>query len=249
MGDAPQVDVVSGFSRTDAGLSLVEATVVLAVASVLTAVLAPAVRNFVQTSQQSAAKKDVEAIGAALHQMLADVGEAWFLQDGNGASATAAPLHSTKVDLLVSEGRIPGKYTARASGTDWDTAVNNTTVQRLDYYLVANTPSNTSANAYRSAANMSVAAQFDPDDGAQYNSEHAWRGPYLAGPIGADPWGFRYAANVEFLARTLNTTPSGSVYDVVVISPGDNGLIDTAFETDGVTSGNDVFYVLSGGTR
>ena len=234
------------------GLSLVEATVILGVVSMLTAVLAPSVRSYVQTAQQAAAKKDVEAIGGALARMLTDVGELWVSRDGNGASATAPPSHASanRVDLLVSDGKVPAKYIARSSGApDWDTAVNDTTVQKLEYFLVTNTPSNTSANAYRTATNMSVATEFDPDDGGTFNASHAWRGAYLPGPIGPDPWGNRYAVNVEYLARGLGATPSGNVNDVVVISAGSNGLLETRYDTDGFSSGNDIFYVVSGGTR
>jgi type II secretory pathway pseudopilin PulG len=238
--------------RTEGGLSLVEATVILGVVSMLTAVLAPSVRSYVQTAQQAAAKKDVEVIGSALARMLTDVGELWVSRDGNGASATAPPSHAAgnRVDLLVSDGRVPAKYLARSSGSpDWDTAVNDTTVQKLEYFLVTNTPSNTSANAYRTATNMSVVSQFDPDDGATFNSPHGWRGAYLPGPIGADPWGNRYAVNVEYLARGLGAGPSGNVNDVFVISAGSNGLIETRYDIDGASSGNDVIYVVSGGTR
>ena len=238
--------------RSERGLSLVEATIILSVISVLSAILAPSVRTYVQGAQQATAKKDVEALGAALSRMLVDVGEAWVLRDGNGTAATDAPSHATtnRVDLLVSEGKIPSVYTARSSGSpDWSTAVNNTTVQKFEYFLVTNTPSNTSANAYRTALNMSVSTQFDPADGATFNSTHAWRGAYLPGPIGADPWGNRYAANVEYFARTPGAGPSGNVNDVVVLSAGNNGLIETRYDTDGPSNGNDIVYVVSGGTR
>ena len=242
-----------GGLAAEAGMSLIEATIVLAVMSVLTAMMAPAVRSYIQSAQQAAAKKDVEAIGGAITRMLNDVGEAWFLRDGNGASATAVPSHAStnRVDMLVSDGKIPAVYTARSGGgtTDWGSAVDNAAVQKLEYYLATNTPSNTSANAYRSASNMSVLTQFDPDAGATYNSEQAWRGPYLEAPLGPDPWGYRYAVNVEYLARTLGAGPSGSDNDVIVISSGNNGLIETRYDTDGVANGNDVFYVVSGGTR
>ncbi len=237
--------------RSERGVSLIEATIVLAVASVLAAIMAPAVRNYVQTAQEVAAKKDVEAIGAALSSLLVDLGEAWLLVDGNGAAATNPPSHATanKVDLLVSDGKTPAKQTARGAGTDWDTAVNNTTVQKLEYYLVTNSPSNTSANAYRTSTNMSVLTNYDPDSGSTFNAEHGWRGPYLPGPIGPDPWGYRYSVNVEFLARALGAGPAGSANDVVVLSSGNNGIIETRFDTDGFTNGNDVFWVLGGGTR
>jgi len=238
--------------RSERGVSLVEATVILSVMMMLTAVLTPSVRGYVQSAQQASAKKDVEAIGAALTRMLADVGESWVLRDGNGATAPAAPSHdsSNRVDMLVSDGKIPAKYVARSSGApDWDAAVDNTTVQKLEYFLSSNTPSNTAANAYRTATNMSVAGQFDPDEGMTFNSPHAWRGAYLPGPIGADPWGNRYMVNVEFLARELGTGPSGNINDVIVISAGSNALIETQYDIDGVVSANDIVYVVSGGTR
>lgn len=237
------------------GMSLVEATVILAVIAALTAVIAPSVGGYIVDAQQTSAKRDVEAIGAGLTKMLIDVGEAWILRDGNGAAATDVPSRASgqRVDMLVSEnGSTPTlAATARSSGTDWDDAVDNAAVQKLDYYLVLNTPSNTSANAYRDATNMSVVGQFDPDNGKTFNSEHAWRGSYLPGPLGPDPWGNRYAVNVEFLARTQDSaTPSGSVKDVIVISAGTNTRIETQFELDGVSStSDDIFALVSGGTR
>jgi hypothetical protein len=97
---------------------------------------------------------------------------------------------------------------------------------------------------------MSVLANFDPDSGSQFNADFGWRGAYLPGPIGADPWGNRYAVNVEFLAKALGAGPSGNVNDVFVVSAGQDGTIDTRFDTDGVTTGgDDLIYVISGGTR
>ena len=238
--------------RSDRGVSLVEATLILGVMAMLSAVMAPSIRGYVQTAQQAAARRDVEELGAALVRMLTDTGELWVSRDGNGASATDPLSHgaANRVDLLVSDGKTPALYVTRSSGTpDWDDAVNDAEVQKLDYFLVTNTPSNTSANAYRGADDMNVTGEFDPDEGATFNAPHAWRGAYLPGPIGADPWGNRYAVNVEYLARGLGASPSGNVNDVIVISAGSNGLLETRFDTDGPSNGNDIFYVVSGGTR
>jgi hypothetical protein len=190
--------------------------------------------------------------------MLTDVGESFVLQNG-AKTSTAAPLahgapshaSSNRVDLLVSDGKIPAKYSgiARGAGTDWDAAVNNAAIQRLEYYLVLNTPSNLAANAYRTGATMDGTLGFDPDGASQYNSRFAWRGAYVPGPIGPDPWGYRYAVNVEFLERALGAGPSGQVNDVFVLSAGSNGLVETAFAVDGATSGNDILAIVSGGTR
>jgi type II secretory pathway pseudopilin PulG len=234
-------------------VSLIEASIVLSVFAMLTAMLAPSIGGYISDAQHAAAKKDLEVIGAALTRMLTDTGEAWILRDGNGAAATSPPSHAAgnRVDLLVSSGAVPTASVARATaGSDWDDVVDNASVQRLEYFLVANTPSNVAANAYRTAASMSVATEFDPDSGALYNAEHAWRGSYLPGPIGPDPWGTRYAVNVEFLARAPGAGPSGNVNDVFVISAGPDRVIDTRFDIDGATPGNsDLIYVLWGGTQ
>ena len=240
-------------------MSLVEATVILGVVSMLTAVLAPSVRTYVNNAQTTAAKEDVEAIGSALGRFLTDVGEGWVLRDGrrdqgNGSSTNHfTPVHTSanRVDLLVSDGNAPAVQTVRsASGTpDWDTAVNSTTVQKLEWFLVTNTPSNTGTNAYRTGSTMDGTGNFDPDAGYQYNAPYAWRGAYLPGPITADPWGNRYAVNVEYLASALGAGPSGNVNDVLVISAGSNGIIETRYDTDGATHANDIAYVFAGGAR
>jgi len=238
---------------SERGVSLVEASIVLSVFAILTAMLAPAIGGYVSDAQHAAAKKDIEVIGTAVTRMLSDVGEAWVLRDGNGGAATTPPSHAAgnRVDLLVGSGTVPTVAVARATaGADWDDVVDNAAVQRLEYYLVQNTPSNLAANAYRTASSMSVATEFDPDSGALYNAEHAWRGAYLPGPIGPDPWGTRYAVNVEFLARALGAGPSGNVNDVFVLSAGPDRVVDTRFDVDGATPGNsDLLFVLSGGTR
>ena len=225
----------------------------LSVFAILTAVLAPSIGVYISDAEQAAARKDIEVIGTAVTRMLADVGESWMLRNGNGGAATAPPSHAAgnRVDLLVSSGATPTVGVPRSTaGVDWNAAVDNAAVQLLEYFLVQNTPSNVAANAYRTAASMSVASEFDPDTGAVYNAEHAWRGSYLSGPIGPDPWGTRYSVNVEFLARGLGAGPSGNVNDVFVISAGADRVVDTRFDVDGATTGNgDLIYVVSGGTR
>ena len=245
-------------ARTERGLSLVEATVILAVLSVLTAMVAPAVRTYVQEAQAAAAQSEAEAIAVALVRMLADMGESFVLRDGSetgSAFAHGAPSHASTgtpnhVELLVSAGDTPAVYggVARGSGTDWDDAVDDAAIQDLDDHLVLNTPGNSAGNAYRTAAGMTGIFNFDGDDGATFNATYAWRGAYLPGPIGPDPWGNRYHVNVEFLVRPLGG-PGGHVHDVFVLSAGNNDLIETAFETDGAASGNDVIAIVSGGTR
>lgn len=226
------------------GISLVEVTIILAVLAVLTAVAAPSIGGYMNDAAASKAKADVEAIGSALSRMLVDTGEPWVLKNGNGGGPTVAPTRDTanRVDLLVSEGAIPAVTVTRAIGTtDWDDPVGAAVVQRLEYFLVENTPSGLVANAYRTPDNV---------PGGFQSSDFGWRGAYLPGSIGQDPWGNRYAVNVEFLAKTLGAGPSGNVKDVFVLSAGANRATDTRFDTDGVTAGgDDIIFVVSGGTR
>lgn len=67
----------------------------------------------------------------------------------------------------------------------------------------------------------------------------AWRGPYLETGSLADPWGYRYAINVKAL-----TASSGA--DVVVLSPGPDGAVETAFEANGLVAGGDDVMALIG---
>ncbi len=69
-----------------------------------------------------------------------------------------------------------------------------------------------------------------------------WRGPYIENGIGADPWGHRYAVNVKSLLK-------GGGLDTFVISAGPNGVIETAFEGDGVVpGGDDIVALVSAGS-
>jgi hypothetical protein len=67
-----------------------------------------------------------------------------------------------------------------------------------------------------------------------------WRGAYLEDRVAADPWGFRYAVNVGAL-KTRNA-------DVVVLSAGPDGVVDSLFETDGLPArGDDMTSLVAAG--
>ena len=54
-----------------------------------------------------------------------------------------------------------------------------------------------------------------------------WRGAYLQQPVQEDPWGNRYAVNVRAM-RSEN-------FDTLVLSAGRDGVVESAFELDGLT--------------
>ena len=64
-----------------------------------------------------------------------------------------------------------------------------------------------------------------------------WRGPYMNGPIDADPWGNRYAINAEWGVSPTNN-------DTVVYSAGPDEQVDSAYAADGLTAVDDDLVVL-----
>jgi hypothetical protein len=94
-----------------------------------------------------------------------------------------------------------------------------------------------------------------------------WRGAYLTGSISGDPWGTKYQASTMFLAVATNAIDAvvpldqtseglreaGWNRDVIVLSAGANRVVETSFggtAAGGTTaSGDDVIYVMTGGSR
>lgn len=238
----------------EAGMSLVEATVVLAVTSALATVLAPSIRDYIDDSREARARTDVAELASAMSRMLVDIGETFFLRDGNGTATTDPPSRASgnRVHLLVGNGNTPTIATSvdrTAGSTDWDDTLDTpgTDADVWSFYdqLIANQP------AYRSATQMNVATEFDPDTGDEGNSEFFWRGAYLSGIVGPDPWGNRYMSNVEFLGHPSASTPSEN--DVFVLSAGPNARVDTKFEattpTFATDTMDDIHALVSGGPR
>jgi type II secretory pathway pseudopilin PulG len=248
---------------TQSGMSLVEATIILGVLAVLSAIAAPAIDGFLADARATRVREDEKVIASAMGRFFADTGESWFLISGNNGGTPpdlVAPLHGSAnlVKMLVGDGDIPAKSVVRTGSAtpDWDSVRDEggtNLVQSLAEHLMRNAPSNDAARNYRTAANMTstTSRTFDPATGATYNAPFAWRGPYLASPIDPDPWGHRYAVNVEFLAHLSGSAaPGGNSNDVFIISAGPDGETDTRYDVDGVVPGDDdVIMVVQGGSR
>jgi len=125
-----------------------------------------------------------------------------------------------------------------------------------DVYQVGGVGS--SSKRYRTPADMAggdfssgVAGglQFDPISGQGFNSEFAWRGPYLDG-VRPDPWGNRYMANVLWLTMPQFGDSSGFMRPVIVLSAGPDEEIDTPFESVGgfMLGDDDIAYPVAYGS-
>ncbi len=257
-------------ARSARGLSLVEATIILATVSILSAILAPTISGYIDQARIARAREDVRVIGDAINTFIDDNGEKVFLQDGVGAAALNPPANrrdnggtSYRVNLLVSDGDVP---TGAAGVTDvafWLQAVSATFVQTLSDHLIENQPNDTTANRYRNPNDVTTAStggniDFARTESSGFNAPYAWRGAYLKSPVNADPWGNRYAVNVGFLDPSptiaiANISTAVANYprmDVFVISAGGDEEIDTTPEQDGAVPGDDdIIYVVSSNAK
>ena len=251
--------------KNQRGVSLVEATIVLSVFAVLSAAMAPAVQGYIERSRQTRVREDVQAIGQAIQDWIADNGESHFLINGsNGALDRNPPSRAdgNRVNLLVGDGDVPTLAAAVSAETFWTQGVNSTTVDTFSNHLIENAPAEAGTSRYRNPSDILVTTpggnqiDFARSTSSGFNAPYAWRGSYLQGPVDPDPWGNRYAANVAFLdpaaTAALTGITSGFVFgdyprlDVFVASAGPDEEVDTPSAQDGaVPFDDDTIFVVS----
>jgi len=244
---------MEGKRNGERGMSLVEVTIILMVLAFLTAVIAPAVGDYVNDSKQVKAKEDVEAIGTGLVRMLRDAGAPFPLRDPSAVLADRYKI-ANRVDLLVGPGVIPsidttahpnfapGSTEVTSSGSlNWNTATSVGGVELLAEHLVSNLA------AYGHPAQ--TAAALAGSGGPQFG--FGWRGAYLSG-LSADPWGNRYAVNSVFFQVGSDSTVNDKVWtnDVAVLSAGANLTVDSTLGQSAFTAGlDDIVFVIQGSSR
>ena len=252
-------------SRRDArGFTLVEVTIILMVLSVLSLILLPGLGSYLRDARLARARADLVAIHEGVLRFLEDTGEGVFRCIGNGNRDTSDggtddpsdPDPFYTLEMLISDGDTPDRGREVGDSWRWREPWSGHPVDTLANHLVKNTPGYVESARYRT-----------PDDIEAYGSERqvafaqlagfgarfAWRGPYVSGRIGADPWGNRYAVNVWYLdpgADSATYDGSGYEFDVFVLSAGPDEEIDTPFSIDGAMPGDDdLIRVISGGSR
>ena len=232
------------------GMSLVEATIILMVLATLTAVISPSISDYVNDAKSVKAKEDVEVIGGAIVRVIRDTGYPCLQLAG-----TTGCTLLNRVDVLVSGGNTPTVTGADFVGTattitggvtvNWRGAANQSTqFDTMDSQFVTNTPAYTGP---------------DYTAGGGPRGSLGWRGSYLPGPISGDPWGFMYQASTAFLAIANNGGTAGTgegakgggwKSDVIVVSGGQNGILQTPYGSFGGSAvGDDVVFVVRGSTR
>ena len=254
-------------SRTASGFTLVEVTIILLVLVILSAILLPTIERFIDLARVVKAKEDVGAIATAIALFLYDTGLPCFLIDGGyaaGGGVGSPPSYndSNRVDVIYSVGATPRLDVVGApilcSGTDfWGWQAN---APGIFGPIQADTMENQLVRGNPLGDGPVMGFVYDPNDYYLRPRGHMYpgfRGAYLSTPIGPDPWGNRYSANVGFLHT--QGTPAASLYgcghsvsqfldhDVFVLSAGPDGTINTSFSMDGGTAQLDDIMALVGG--
>jgi len=244
------------------GMSLVEATIILMVLAIVTAVLSPSMNDYVNDARRIKAKEDVEAIGISISRLMKDTGFPFLVEDATVTAADRFEM-ANRADLAVSTGNIPAVQagvdsgaaaaaTAQQGAVDWTDAIAETSGKVALYnQLVANTPTYPNPTTALTTANPAA-------PGSLGAFSLGWRGAYLNGVIGPDPWGFRYTCNTIFLGAATDATASnggagtGWADDARCLSAGQNNQIEVNFDNaTGSTSfsgtqNDDVVFVISG---
>lgn len=243
-------------------MSLVEATIILMVLTILTAVLSPSISDYVEDARNVKAKEDVEAIGISIARLIKDTGYPFMVESGTVTLADRFKI-ANRADLAFSTGNIPAVQTgvdagypagsAVQSAVNWtDTIAETDGKVSLYNQLVANTPVYTDPTATLTSASPAA-------PGALGKFGLGWRGAYLSGVVTPDPWGFRYTCSTVFLGAGTDVTGTaagsaavGWPNDAICVAAGRNNQIEVHFDTSagGTTfagsQNDDVIMVISG---
>ena len=187
----------------EAGFTLLEITIILAVIAILGLVLAPSIINFLNQSRLARARSDVEVLGAAVEEFFRDNG--FFPQYTDGD-------RSRRIRLLVS----PGAVSEAQAGAEGWALVTPGEVDLISNQLINNRPS-FGLSGYPLKTTVSGSG---------------WNGPYTSSDLQSDPWGNRYVINVEFLSVMTGAVEADGVQEkraVWALSAGPDGIIDTLY--------------------
>jgi prepilin-type N-terminal cleavage/methylation domain-containing protein len=183
--------------KTNKGFTLIEVAVVLAIIAILAAILTPIVTSYIDQSRDTRAGADVKKIAEAVLLYKRDTSK-WPAFD-TLAAANASTTASR--NCLTS-----GPSAALPTGTNeasWATECGSS-IGMLSGYLNVNSLGVTSGNAAGGAV--------------------SFRGPYLDGAVGTDPWANNYVVTSKYL---VDSGVNNSFW-AYAASAGPNGGLDTA---------------------
>jgi prepilin-type N-terminal cleavage/methylation domain-containing protein len=181
--------------RKNKGFTLLEMAVVLSIIAILAAIMTPFVTNYIDQARRTRAQVDANNIAKAYTLYFRDVG--FFpIFDSVAASAGAASMNCQLSGT--------GLVFPTSNQSEWANGLNcgTGTARLMVNYL------NVIATGFGTSNTLGTAA---------------YRGPYLDGIDGSDPWGNAYVVT----SRNLSSIYPYALNWAVVVSAGPNGTLES----------------------
>lgn len=195
------------------GFTLIEMVVVLAVISILVAILVPTVAKNIQDAKITRAQNEVQVIAAGVLTLYKDTGKWPFTNAPGPVGGVNRVLSGAPTDSLPT-GTADGAY---AGAANWGALG---PVKPLYDYLYFNNPDDDSG-----PGNDNQPGQDYPLGG-----EFSWRGPYIDKATYLDPWGNQYVISARYFpGNSLVSETAKAGHQVLVLSAGPDQLWSTAF--------------------
>ena len=212
-----------GFRRIgkEGGYTLIEVTAVLAVTSVLAAVVIPIAVEKIKKGGETGAIEDCKYISAAIASFYADTG-VWPAKSGATANyfnvLRSGPTNDTTTDPDFVDSGVKDTWAYMTPGK----------VDHLENHLVVDNPGGSLG--------------LDPPNGDYRDQipKADWKGPYIERMRRVDPWGKNYLVYVKGMhtGDPLNSLNSGWV-----LSAGPNLKVDTK-TSDAAPQGDDIGVIV-----
>lgn len=210
--------------RREAGFTLIEILVGVAILAILSAALTPLVVKYLNDGRRARALSDAQTIAQAIQAFQLDTGM-WPVSS-DGKTNDAGEL-SRLVGLPdgFKAADIPNGAGVGKGDKNWNGGGSGGRAGAIEDHLIFN-KSDKTAELYPVSATPP--------------SPPGWNGPYLDS-VPVDPWGHPYVCNVRYLqdARVQGTTQDEwDKHAVFCLSAGANGVFETSFD-DGVELENE----------
>jgi prepilin-type N-terminal cleavage/methylation domain-containing protein len=187
--------------KANKGFTLLEVAVVLAVIAILAAILTPIVTSYIDQARVTRASNDVKKIAEAINLFKRDTGTYPGYNIASEAAAGSALSYGTN-----------GLSGCLLTGSSVTGTVNSSGVASLGAWSCAN------AGLLETYLNLNSLGFTAADNSV--GGKTSFRGPYLDGLSGSDPWGNRYAVN----SSNFSASATSWAY---AVSAGPDGVIDT----------------------
>lgn len=220
----------------DAGFTLIEILVAVAILAIASAALTPMVVKYVNDGRRARALSDAQTLGSAILAFQLDTGRWPVSNDGNiNDAGEVSRLVGLPAASIVATA-IPTGVATVLGAANWRGGGNGGTAAAFEDFLITNRTTT-----------------VDPLYPASLNpaATPGWNGPYIK-EVPVDPWGNPYVVNVRYLdgaAVTGVTTAIEMSHAVVVISAGPNNLFETSFSDVtalAIAGGDDIAWTVEG---